>query len=128
MAEAEGDGMISSKELIEKTGISRATLNNYINLGLLPRPDVRFPGPDDGDARRLGYFPEAAQQRIDEIQRLKDQGLSMAEIVARYAAQGLPEAEHGALPAAPTRAAAESAAPVPGPGPAPAGGRPRTHE
>jgi len=119
MAEAEGGGMISSKELIEKTGISRATLNNYINLGLLPRPDVRFPGPDDGDARRLGYFPEAAQQRIDEIQRLKDQGLSMAEIVARYAAQGLPEAEDGALPAAP--APARSAAPVRGPGPAPAG-------
>ena len=84
--------MISSKELIEKTGISRATLNNYINLGLLPRPDVRFPGPEDGDARRLGYFPEDALRRIDEIQRLKDQGMSMAEIVSRYAAQGLPEA------------------------------------
>ena len=27
--------MISSKELLEKTGISRATLNNYISAGLL---------------------------------------------------------------------------------------------
>jgi len=81
--------MISSKELLEKTGLSRATLNNYINLGLLPRPDVRFPGPDDGDARRLGYFPEAVLRRIDEIQRLKDTGMAMSEIVAHFAAQGL---------------------------------------
>ncbi|HSH06864.1 MAG TPA: adenylate/guanylate cyclase domain-containing protein, partial [Burkholderiales bacterium] len=103
--------MISSKELIEKTGISRATLNNYINLGLLPRPDVRFPGPEDGDARRLGYFPNTALDRIDEIQRLKDQGMSMAEIVARYAAQSLPdtpgdesESEPHPAPAAPANA------------------------
>jgi adenylate cyclase len=93
--------MISSKELLEKTGISRATLNNYINLGLLPKPDVRFPGPEDGDARRLGYFPEDALRRIDEIQQLKDQGMSMAEIVARYAAQGLPEAAPRGTEAAP---------------------------
>jgi len=110
--------MISSKELIEKTGISRATLNNYINLGLLPRPDVRFPEPDDGDARRLGYFPEAAQQRIDEIQQLKDQGLSMAEIVARYAAQGLPEVEDERPQA---RTAAGHDAPTPRQEPAPRG-------
>lgn len=85
--------MISSKELLEKTKISRATLNNYINLGLIPKPNVRYPGPDDGDARRLGYFPADALNRIDEIQRLKDQGMSMAEIVARAAAQGLAEAD-----------------------------------
>jgi len=101
--------MISSKELIEKTGISRATLNNYINLGLLPRPEVRFPGPDDGDARRLGYFPTAALDRIDEIQRLKDQGMSMAEIVARYAAQSLPETASDAAEAAPGTAPAPPA-------------------
>ncbi|MDX1374256.1 MAG: adenylate/guanylate cyclase domain-containing protein [Burkholderiales bacterium] len=91
--------MISSKELIEKTGISRATLNNYINLGLLPRPDVRFPAPDDGDARRLGYFPDEALRRIDEIQRLKDEGMSMAEIVTRFAAQGLRDAGDALDPA-----------------------------
>jgi adenylate cyclase len=106
--------MISSKELLEKTGISRATLNNYINLGLLPKPDVRFPGPDDGDARRLGYFPEAVLHRIDEIQRLKDQGMSMAEIVAQYAAQSLPDTTAGevdtaARPASPPASAARPA-------------------
>jgi len=96
--------MISSKEILEKTSISRATLNNYINLGLIPKPDVRFPSPDDGDARRLGYFPEDALNRIDEIQRLKDEGMSMAEIVVRYAAQGLSDADSGShrKPAAPT--------------------------
>jgi len=102
--------MISSKELLEKTGISRATLNNYINLGLLPKPDVRFPGPDDGDARRLGYFPDDALKRIDEIQRLKDQGMSMAEIVARYAARGLPDAASDGGDVPPVRETASPAA------------------
>jgi adenylate cyclase len=92
---SDSDGKISSKELIEKSGISRATLNNYINFGLLPRPDVRFPGPDDGDARRLGYFPQEALQRIDEIQRLKDEGVSMAEIVTRFTARVPPELDNG---------------------------------
>ena len=34
--------MISSKELIDKTGISRATLNNYVAMGL---PTVAFDTP-----------------------------------------------------------------------------------
>lgn len=106
----DSDGKISSKEIIEKSGISRATLNNYINFGLIPRPDVRFPGPDDGDARRLGYFPPEALQRLDEIQRLKDEGLSMAEIVARYAARTLPEAEDDTAP--PPALSASAASPT----------------
>jgi len=101
--------MISSKELLEKTGISRATLNNYINFGLLPRPHVRFPGPDDGDARRLGYFPEDVLKRIDEIQRLKDQGMSMAEIVARFAAHGLADVASDDADAPPSRETASPA-------------------
>ncbi len=109
----DSDGKISSKELIEKSGISRATLNNYINFGLLPRPDVRFPGPEDGDARRLGYFPQDALQRIDEIQRLKDEGLSMAEIVARYAARSLPELEDSSTQRAPLSPALGAAAEQP---------------
>ncbi len=30
--------MLNSKQLIEITGISRATLNNYVALGILPKP------------------------------------------------------------------------------------------
>jgi adenylate cyclase len=76
--------MISSKELIDKTGISRATLNNYIALGLLPRPLVSAPeGQEDSRARQLGYFPDGALARISEIQRMKREGHTMAEIVSR---------------------------------------------
>lgn len=90
--------MISSKELLDKTGISRATLNNYIAMGLLPRPLVSAPGREEqGRARQLGYFPESAVDRIVEIQRLKREGCAMAEIVARLAAAGT--AASGAEPA-----------------------------
>ena len=34
----EKQDMITSKEIIEQTGISRATLNNYIKMGILPKP------------------------------------------------------------------------------------------
>ncbi len=35
--------MLTSKQLLEKTGISRATMNNCIALRLLPKPDVEKP-------------------------------------------------------------------------------------
>ena len=77
--------MLTSKELIEKTGISRATLNNYISAGLVPRPEVLPPGPHDGDAPRIGYFPDAMVHRIEEIGRLKKEGWSMTRIAAHFA-------------------------------------------
>ena len=40
--------MLNSLEVIQASGISRATLNNYIALGLLPRPLIRNPGDDSG--------------------------------------------------------------------------------
>ena len=81
--------MISSKDLIDLTGISRATLNNYIAMGLLPRPLVSAPGADEESrARQLGYFPDGAPERISEIQRLKREGYTMAEIVSRLTGEG----------------------------------------
>lgn len=78
--------MISSKELLDKTGISRATLNNYIAMGLLPRPLVSTPSHDeDSRARQLGYFPDSAIDRIAGIQQMKREGYPMAEIVSRFA-------------------------------------------
>jgi len=98
--------MLSSKELIEKTGISRATLSNYINLGILSKPTVIQPGKEGGGARLLGYFPDSALDRIEHVQRMKQEGHSMAEIVATIGkemalAEGTgnpraPEALHGA--------------------------------
>lgn len=75
--------MISSKDIILKTGISRATLNNYIKSGILSKPLVRQSVTGDGDAKVLGYFPDSALERIEAVRRLKAEGLTMAEIVAR---------------------------------------------
>lgn len=76
--------MLSSKEVLEKTGISRATLNNYISSGIVPRPEVLPPGPQDGDAPRIGYFPPEIVERIEEIQRLKREGWSLTRITEHF--------------------------------------------
>jgi len=85
--------VLTSKDVLERTGISRATLNNYIATGLLPRPDVQAPGAGDGAAPRIGYFPDGTVERIAEIQRLKREGWSIARIAARFA--GAPTAPAG---------------------------------
>ena len=72
--------MLNSKQLIEITGISRATLNNYVALGILPSPVVKTPSGDAGRATRLGYFEDNAVDLIEQVQQLKKQGLSMAQI------------------------------------------------
>ena len=82
--------MLSSKDIIEKTGISRATLNNYINLGILSKPVVQNPGDQGGGAKLLGYFPDGSLDRIKLVRRLKGEGLTMAEIAARIGAQSDP--------------------------------------
>jgi class 3 adenylate cyclase len=73
--------MLSSKEILERTGISRATLNNYIAAGLVARPEVLPPNPEDGGAPRIGYFPDDTVDRIETIQRLKGEGWSLARIL-----------------------------------------------
>jgi class 3 adenylate cyclase/DNA-binding transcriptional MerR regulator len=79
--------MISSKALIDQTGISRATLNNYIQLGILPKPVVQSlsANADEGGARVLGFFPDDALERVQAVQILKGQGLSMAQVAERLA-------------------------------------------
>lgn len=78
--------MLTSKEVLEKTGISRATLNNYISWGIVARPDVLPPEPQDGAAPRIGYFPDGVVQRIEEIQRLKREGWSITRIAGHFMA------------------------------------------
>jgi class 3 adenylate cyclase len=82
--------LLNSKELLEKTGISRATLNNYISWGIVPRPQVLPPGPHDGAAPRIGYFPDDIAKRIVDIQRLKKEGWDMKRIAQHFG--GAPEA------------------------------------
>jgi adenylate cyclase len=78
--------LLTSKELLEKTGISRATLNNYISWGIVPRPEVLPPEPRDGAAPRIGYFPDQVVARIEEIQRLKRERWSITKIAEHFAA------------------------------------------
>lgn len=73
--------MLTSKEILERARISRATLNNYISWGLLPRPEVRRPDAGSSRARRLGYFPDSVLDTIHEVERLKKTGLRMDVIV-----------------------------------------------
>ncbi len=77
--------MLTSKQLLEQTGISRATLNNYIAAGLLPKPEVKRVSPAPGEAlTTLGYFPEWALTRVMEIQAMKKSGISMQAITQQF--------------------------------------------
>lgn len=77
--------MITSKQLLDQTGISRATLNNYISLGLVPRPEVkRMPSSPGAALTTLGYFPDWTLDKIQQILTLKRQGLSMDAISVQF--------------------------------------------
>lgn len=109
--------MLTSKDILERTGLSRATLNNYISAGLIARPEVLPPGPMDGDAPRIGYFPDDTVERIETIQRLKREGWSLGRIVEFFARGGdaapVAPAEAGAPPApAPASLAPAASAPA----------------
>ncbi len=79
--------MLSSKQLIEITGISRATLNNYVALGILPNPLVKTHSGDAGRTTRLGYFEDSAVELIEQVQLLKRQGHTMADIAQQIGTQ-----------------------------------------
>ncbi|MBN2283488.1 MAG: hypothetical protein JXO48_06325 [Deltaproteobacteria bacterium] len=76
--------LISSKEILQRQGISRATLNNYIRLGIIPRPVVKNPGPEMAGTKKIGYFPLEVEARINKVKTLKAQGYSMDEIVLGF--------------------------------------------
>ena len=82
MAELESTkkGLISSIELLSKTGISRATLNNYIKMGMIPPPMVRKPIDPYSKAKRIGYFEYPVVETIEAIKRYKKAGQSIKEI------------------------------------------------
>lgn len=97
--------MLTSRTLLEATGISRATLNNYIAMGLLPKAEVRRQSPGPGEPpTTLGYFPDWTQARIEHIQRLKKSGLSLDEIRQQLSGQLHETASPDAAEAAPINA------------------------
>ena len=76
--------LITSKDILDKTGISRATLNNYIKLGILPRPIISSPGPEQHGVKQIGYFPKEALDSIERVKELKRQGNSMSKIAEMF--------------------------------------------
>jgi adenylate cyclase len=74
---------VTSKEILEKTGISRATLNNYIKMEIIPRPLVKKPRGDMKGPKKIGYFPSAVLDRIEWVKRLKREGNSMEDIATQ---------------------------------------------
>jgi len=88
---------ISSKEVIAQTGISRATLNNYISLNLIPSPTIR-PPEEPGGPTKIGYFPMWVLERIEKIQELKAAGMRMSEISAHFTDKEIDEENLGRAP------------------------------
>lgn len=76
--------LINSKEILNKTGISRATLNNYIKAGILPKPIVRKPLEGLETVRKIGYFPYSVLDRLDTVKELKRSGHTIDEIAKRF--------------------------------------------
>jgi adenylate cyclase len=81
-----GDNLLTSKDILEKTGISRATLNNYIARGFLPKPIVSRPEVSGSGPRQIGHFSPEVLERIELIQQWKRGGISMDDIGVRLAA------------------------------------------
>jgi len=72
--------LVSSVEILSITGISRATLNNYIKMKIIPRPIVRKPENENLKAKKIGYFPRRVLDIIYTVQRMKKEGRSMEYI------------------------------------------------
>jgi len=108
--------MLTSFEVMQAANISRATLNNYIALGLLPRPLVKNPEPGaPTQARQIGYFPDEILERLKRIQQLKKDGFAMAEIAQEMGlensrTEGTPMQVHKTNPASSAESVTEASA------------------
>jgi class 3 adenylate cyclase len=80
MAKPGNAGLISSIAVLARTGLSRATLNNYIKMGMIPRPIVKKPDDPSIKAKQIGYFQDSVWGTIEKIKLYKKEGRSMKEI------------------------------------------------
>lgn len=76
--------MISSKEILDKTGISRATLNNYIKMGILPKPIIKKGGLEMQGVKQIGFFSADALELISKVKKMKSEGKSMTQIAEKF--------------------------------------------
>lgn len=81
-SQADTAHLLTSKEVLMRAGISRATLNNYIQLGLLPRPAIGMKSSAHGTTPRIGYFPPTVLETLETVKNLKTEGKSMTRIVS----------------------------------------------
>ena len=88
--------LLTSKEILAEAGISRATLNNYIQLGLLPKPAVGMKPGGGRTTPRIGFFPSSVLNTLERVKKLKKEGKSMTRIVSIIGDQ--PAAERPARP------------------------------
>jgi AcrR family transcriptional regulator len=68
----EGSAVVKIAALERESGVSRSTIHHYLNLGLLPPPEVRGP--------RLHHFEAAHLKRLVRIQELRARGWSLPRI------------------------------------------------
>lgn len=80
--------LISSKEVLEKTGISRVTLHNYIKLGLIPPPVIGPPTQDMKRTRKIGYFPASVLDTLSLVDSFKKKGYSLEMISREWKNEG----------------------------------------
>ena len=69
---ADTEDPVAVGELAKRTGVSTATINYYVNIGLLPRPEKT------GQTRAL--YPASHAQLIEHIKALKGRGLPLRVI------------------------------------------------
>lgn len=113
MAEMDRQATLTSREVLAQAGISRATLNNYIALGILPRPQVaRGANLSGRRVPRIGHFPSSALSVIAQVERLKREGYLMSEIVDMLKNGTLPAPQPATAPVAAPRALPPSVANV----------------
>ena len=74
------DNWLTSKDILERTGLSRATLNNYIARGFLPKPLVTRPEITGSGPRQIGHFPPDVLTRIEQIQEWKRGEIGRAHV------------------------------------------------
>jgi adenylate cyclase len=72
--------MVTSVEVLRKSRISRATLNNYIKAKILPRPVVRKNTTPGLNARIIGYFPVSVLDIIKAVKEAKALGQKIDSI------------------------------------------------
>ena len=80
--------MLTSRQIMKRAGISRATLNNYVASGILPKPLVKKSAIGVSRAPRIGHFPTTSLKTIERIGEMKKRGMNMADIVSMIDQEG----------------------------------------